>query len=153
MNTMNNEKPINLTLFVGLGAAFWFEGVLFIRFLGEHLFVSGNPWLLGWFIASIPLSWVLVKIGATIGQVEGENLLTATALMTLAAVLLDGVGLTWFQDWYGLGEPEQLLLAAAWLLWGQVWGWRSAIGNHGDRAIVNYGPSETYDRTLRSEYH
>jgi hypothetical protein len=118
MNTMRNEKPINLTLFVSLGAIFWFEGVLFIRFLGGHLFVEGNPWLLGWFVASIPLSWVLVKIGATIGQVEGEKLLAATALMTLAAVLLDGIGLTWFQSWYGLVEPGQLLLAAAWLLWG-----------------------------------
>ncbi len=117
MNTMNNEKPINLALFVGLGAMFWFEGVLFIRFLGEHLFVNGNPWLLGWFVASIPLSWVLVKIGATIGNVEGENLLTATVVITISAAVLDGVGLTWFRQWYGLVEPGQLLLAAAWLLW------------------------------------
>ncbi len=114
----NNQKPLtNLLLFVSLGTAFWVEGLLFIRFLGDRLFINGNPWLLFWFISSIPIAWVLVKIGATIGKVEGEDILTATVLMALTAVLLDGIALTWLQNWYGL-EPTRLLLAAAWLLWG-----------------------------------
>jgi Family of unknown function (DUF5367) len=49
--------------------------------------------------------------------VDGEDILTATVLMAITAVLLDGIALTWFQNWYGLA-PTQLLLAAAWLLWG-----------------------------------
>ncbi|WP_016949119.1 DUF5367 family protein [Anabaena sp. PCC 7108] len=115
---MNNEKPLsNLILFVSLGIIFWFIALLFIRFAGDHLFVNGNPWLILFFILSIPIAWVLVKIGAIIGKVEGEKLLIATVLMSLTALLLDGVALTWFQNWYGL-EPAQLLLAAAWLLWG-----------------------------------
>jgi hypothetical protein len=81
------------------------------------LFIDGNPWLLFLFVSSIPLAWVLIKVSAMIGKVKGENLLTATALMSITAMLLDGIGLTWFQDWYAL-ESTQLLLAAAWLLWG-----------------------------------
>ena len=118
MIRMNNEKPLtNLILFVSLGIAFWLGALLFIRFLGEHLFIDGNLWLLLLFISSIPLAWVLVKAGAIIGKVEGESLLAATALMSLTALLLDGIGLTWFQNWYGLEQPR-LLLASAWLLWG-----------------------------------
>jgi len=114
----NNEKPsTDLILFVSLGAVFWLGAVLFIRFWGEHLFINGNPWLLFLFVSSIPVLWVSVKVSATIGKVEGEDLLKAVALMSVTAMLLDGIALTWFQNWYGL-EQTQLLLAAAWILWG-----------------------------------
>lgn len=115
---MNNEKPLtNLILFASLGTVFWLEALLFIRFWGEHLFTNGNPWLLFLFASSVPIAWILVKISATIGKVEGGDLLTAVALISLTAMLLDGIALTWFQNWYGL-EQTQLLLASAWILWG-----------------------------------
>jgi hypothetical protein len=118
MNTINSEKPLtSMILFVSLGATFWFIFLLLIRFLGGYLFIDGNPWLLFLFVSSIPLAWVLVKGSAMIGKVKGEKLLMATALMSITAMLLDGIGLTWFQAWYAL-EATQLLLAAAWLLWG-----------------------------------
>ena len=114
----NNEKSsTNPILFISLGSIFWAEGVLLIRFWGEQLFFNSNPWLLLWFGLSIPISWVLVKTGATIGKVKGSDILTATVIMSITALLLDGIGLTWFQNWYGT-KPTQLLLAAAWLLWG-----------------------------------
>lgn len=118
-------QSINIILFASIGAGFWLIFLLLIRFWGEYLFIVGldaqnenhNPWLLGLFIVSIPLAWVLLKIGTTIGKVEGERVLTATVVMSLTAMLLDGIALTWFQPWYGL-ESAQLLLVAAWLLWG-----------------------------------
>jgi len=118
MFRMNNEKPLtNLILFVSLGTTFWFVALLFIRFWGDRLFINGNPWLIFLFMSSIPIAWVLVKASAIIGKVEGENVLKATALMSLTGLLLDGIALTWFQNWYGL-EQTRLLLASAWLLWG-----------------------------------
>ena len=111
------EKSFNAISFVTLGVVFWFEALLFIRFGGEHVFVNGNPWLLLLFVISIPIAGILVKIGAVVGKVEGEELLNAVTIMSLTATLLDGVALTWFQGWYGL-TPAGLLLAAAWLLWG-----------------------------------
>ena len=114
----NNDKTLtNPILFIGLGFVFWLEAVLFIRFWGENLFFNGNPWLLPWLGLSIPIAWVLVKTGAVIGKVKGNDILKATVLMSITALLLDGIGLTWFQNWYGIA-PTQLLLAAAWLLWG-----------------------------------
>lgn len=112
------KKPVNAILFAILGAIFWFEALLWIRFGGAALFVNGNPWLLLLlFVASMPIAGVLVKIGAVVGKVNGEDLFSAVAIMALTATLLDGVALTWFQSWYGL-TPAGLLLAAAWLLWG-----------------------------------
>jgi hypothetical protein len=112
-----DRKPFNAISFVILGTVFWLEALLFIRFGGESLFVNGNPWLLLLFVASIPIVWVSVKVSAVVGQVDGEDLFNAVAIMALTATLLDGVALTWFQGWYGLSQGG-LLLAAAWLLWG-----------------------------------
>jgi hypothetical protein len=106
--------PISIAI---LGAVFWFEALLCIRFGGETLFVNGNPWLLLLFAASIPVAGVLVKVSAVVGKIDREDLFSAVAIMVLTATLLDGVALTWFQGWYGL-TPAGLLLAAAWLLWG-----------------------------------
>ncbi len=111
------QTNFNPILFVLLGIVFWFEALLFIRCGGESLFVNGNPWLLLLFVASLPIAWVLIKISTVVGKIDGEDLLTAVAIMALTALLLDGVALTWFQSWYGLA-PTGLLLAAAWLLWG-----------------------------------
>jgi Family of unknown function (DUF5367) len=118
MTQMTQQKTaFNPILFVLLGVVFWFEALLFIRFGGESLFVNGNPLLVLWFVASIPIAWILVKISAIVGKIDGEDLLSAVAIMALTALLLDGIALTWFQDWYGLAQAG-LLLAAAWLLWG-----------------------------------
>ena len=108
---------LNPILFVMLGIVFWFEALLFIRFGGESLFINGNPWLYLLFVAAIPVAWLLIKISAIVGKVDGNNLFSAVAIMVVTATLLDGIALTWCQGWYGLAQTG-LLLAAAWLLWG-----------------------------------
>jgi hypothetical protein len=117
MQMTQAKKTFNPSLFIILGAVFWLEALLFIRFGGESLFVKGNPLLLLLFVACVPIAWILVKIGAVVGKAEGEDLLSAVTIMSLTALLLDGIALTWCQDWYGLAQSG-LLLAAAWLLWG-----------------------------------
>lgn len=109
-------QSIDIILFASIGAGFWLVFVSIIRFWGEYLFIR-NPWLLGLFAVSIPLAWILVKIVTTICNLEGNRVLTATVIISITAMLLDGIALTWFQNWYGL-EPTRLVLAAAWLLWG-----------------------------------
>ena len=116
--SINKElQSRDIILFASIGAGFWLIFLLPIRFWGEYLFIDRNPWLLGLFIISIPLTWVLIKIVTMICNVEGNRVLTATVIMSITAMLLDGIALTWFQGWYGL-EPTKLVLLAAWLLWG-----------------------------------
>jgi Family of unknown function (DUF5367) len=110
-------KIIKPGLFIITGMMLWLEALLFIRWEGATLFVKGNPWLLGLLAACIPIAWALVQLTAIVAKVDGEDLFRAISLMALTALLLDGVGLIWFQNWYGL-EPAGLVLAAASLLWG-----------------------------------
>ncbi|MEB3214315.1 MAG: DUF5367 family protein [Leptolyngbyaceae bacterium] len=104
-------------LFWLLGIVFWFTGVLFIRLGGATLFVDNSPWLLALFALALPVSWLFVKILATVGQVRGADLLNATVVASIAASTIDGIVLTWFPTIYA-PDPAKLLLIAAWLLWG-----------------------------------
>jgi hypothetical protein len=115
--TTQASKTFSPIFFAALGIVFWLEALLCIRWGGLSLFVNDNPWLLLWFIATIPIAWCLVTASAIVSKVSGDDLLTAVVIMALTASSLDGIALTWFQDWYGLAQAE-LLLAAAWLLWG-----------------------------------
>jgi hypothetical protein len=109
------QKPFSTGLFVILGAIFWFEALLFIRFEGTSLFVNGNPFLLLLFVASVPIAWSLVKISEIVTKVQGDDILNAVEIVVITATSLDGIALTWFPSWYDLA-PAGLLLAAAWLL-------------------------------------
>ncbi|MBD1855978.1 MULTISPECIES: DUF5367 family protein [Leptolyngbya] len=115
--TYRDGKLLKTALFVVLGAVFWLEGFLAIRFEGSLLLVKSNFRLLFLFTSALPISWIFVKIGAVVSNTKGQDLLGGVVLMSITALLLDGIGLTWFQSWYGL-ELTQLILAAAWLLWG-----------------------------------
>jgi hypothetical protein len=115
--TTQIHKSFNISLFVLLGTLFWFEALLFIRFEGTSLFVNGNPLLLSLFGATIPISWISVKVSEIVTKVQGDELLNAVAIMVITAASLDGIALTWCPGWYGLA-PAGLSIAAAWLLWG-----------------------------------
>jgi hypothetical protein len=115
--TTQASRTFNPIFFVSLGIVFWLEALLCIRLGGASLFVNGNPWLMFWLVASIPIAWCLVTASAIVTNVRGDDLLTAVVIMALTASSLDGIALTWFPGWYGLA-PAGLLLAAAWLLWG-----------------------------------
>ncbi|NJN88279.1 MAG: DUF5367 family protein [Leptolyngbyaceae cyanobacterium SL_7_1] len=134
---LEEKQPVNLGLFVLLGIAFWFTGVLFIRLGGEALFVNGSPWLLFLFALAIPISWVFVKLSAVVGNVSGAELLSALVIETITATLIDGTVLTWFQSVYS-HEQTTLLLIAAWLLWAGGMG--LAIGYLESLRSVNEQP-------------
>jgi hypothetical protein len=111
------KKSLNVGLFVLLGIIFWFSGVLFVRLGGAVLFVKGDLWLLVLFALALPISWVFVKVTEVIGRVSGLELLRAVVLESIAATIIDGTVLTWFQPIYS-DDRSTLLAIAAWLLWG-----------------------------------
>lgn len=54
---LDSSKMIKskLWLFVSLGAAFWFNVAVIIRFFGRTVFLQGNPILILFFVLAIPL--------------------------------------------------------------------------------------------------
>lgn len=116
LSIADKSFQLNLPLFVFLGAFLWSIGLLFIHFAGAAFFVKNSLWLVGLYLLSIPVAWLLVKGIALAFKLSGVNILIAVVIMCFTASLLDGVALTWFPLLYGLQTPADLL-AAAWLLW------------------------------------
>ena len=59
------------------------------------------------FLATMPLAWGLLRLA--MGRVRGAAVLPTLAVMSLVAMMLDGVA------------PDVMGMAAAWLLWGVAW--------------------------------
>jgi Family of unknown function (DUF5367) len=109
-----------LPLFVAVGVLLWFVAAMMFRILGPSLLIPGSATLLLVFAGSIPLSWVFLKIGVTLGRAQGASILLAAAVMSATAMFLDALALTFFPSLYGL-PTAQLLIVAALLLWGVAW--------------------------------
>lgn len=112
-----SRPPLRLPVFVALGIGFWFLAATMIRVLGPTVFVPGSAALPLVFALSVPIAWVFVRVGTLLGGAREAAVLPAVVVMTSTAMLLDGLAMTFFPALYGLPHA-QLLLGAAWLLWG-----------------------------------
>jgi len=113
---MTKLSQTHLWISIAAGVAFWFSGVLLIRFCAP-IFVPGGPFLLPLFVATLLIAFVSVRIALMLVPVQGDAALRAITIMTVAAVCLDGIALTWMPSLYGL-PTDRLYLGTAWLLWG-----------------------------------
>lgn len=109
-----------LPLFALLGVVLWFVAAMMFRVLGPTFLIPGSAALPLVFAGSIPLAWVFLRIGVTLGRVPGAATLLAAAVMSAVAMALDALALTFFPSLYGL-PTAGLLLVAALLLWGIAW--------------------------------
>lgn len=107
----------NLKLFVALGAAFWFNAALIIRFAGATVFSENNPGMLFFFALAVPLTWVSMYITKLVSKLRFDELLRPVVIMTFTATTLDAVALTYFRQLYS-ESFDVALHGAAWILWG-----------------------------------
>lgn len=110
-------KRANLVLFVALGVVFWFVAALIIRFCGTSVFTENNPYLIGLYALTIPLTVGFLFVAKTVGKLDYADLVEPTVVMTFTAAFLDAVALTWFRALYG-ESFEVALHGAALILWG-----------------------------------
>ena len=99
---------------MALSAMLWGVGVATIRLAAPHgLFAPAFSAVL--FAATVPLAWFTVDLAVRVAGRHTPLLATAT-LVSMPALLLDGVAITWAPGLYG---PAALPLRAeaAWLLW------------------------------------
>jgi hypothetical protein len=98
------------------GILLWFLAAMFIRCAPEGYFEGGllNATL---FVAAVPLSWLTIRATRRVAALGRHQLVAGTAVASAAAMLCDGIALTWIPQIYG-GVSDRLLPAAAWLLWG-----------------------------------
>jgi len=96
-----------------LGVGIWVVGVVSAHLAAPFgMFTAGfAPALL---ITTVLAAWLCVRL---VKRVSGRaNLLEAVALVSMPALSLDGIALTWAPGLYSAVDSEQRQ-AAAWLLW------------------------------------
>lgn len=99
-----------------LGVVAWLLAALFIRCtMGWGFFSPAASVPL--FALTVPGAWTLAWIGKRVGPLLPSQLVPGVAVACAAAMLCDGIALTWTPTLYG-GASANLLPAAAWLLWG-----------------------------------
>ena len=110
-------KNSRILLFAALGAAFWFQAALIIRFCGTTVFTENNPNLILFYLLAIPLTLASLFFTKKISKLPYTDLLKPVAIMTFTATFLDAVALTWFRHLYSQSF-EVALCGSAWILWG-----------------------------------
>ena len=100
-------------LFV-LSVVLWGVGVAFIReAIPFGLFSAAASFAL--LAATLPVAWLTVRLARRVAG-PGTTPFEAVALVSMPALLLDGLALTWAPAAYGPAGTS-LRIPAAWLLW------------------------------------
>lgn len=107
-----------LILLAGWGVVLWLLVALTIRIAPPVLFERG-AWTALLFAGALPNAWLTIWLTRRLFSLSAVQIVPATAIASAAAMLCDGVGLTW-TTLYGPGTKD-LVPAAALLLWGVAW--------------------------------
>lgn len=104
-------------MFAALGVLFGAAAAIFIRLAGFALFHQGGYWLIGLFLATPFAGWILIKTCLAVTGVPEDEALSPVAILCTTSLLLHGIVVSQYSWVYG-ESIEQVLLGAAWLLWG-----------------------------------
>lgn len=109
-------RRVQVAGLVGLGVLFWLMAVLFIRYsLPTGLF--GRPTAPVLFVLTVPAAWILIWTIKRAVALRTDQLVAGVAVASTAALLCDGVAITWMPFLY-TADSAGLLPVAAWLMWG-----------------------------------
>jgi hypothetical protein len=100
---------------LGLGVAFWVSGVVGVHFLAPLGVFSGR-WSWALLVGTGPAAWGTVRLIKRVSGVAGGALPGAVAMVSMPALLLDGVAMTWAPFVY-VGDAAAQRAVGAWLLW------------------------------------
>lgn len=106
-----------VVLSVILGVIFWFIAALTIRFFGESVFSENSNYKILMFILIFPLSYVFIFITQKVADLQKSELLNAVSIVTMTAMFLDGIALTFFRGLYS-DKYEVSHYGAAFILFG-----------------------------------
>ncbi len=112
-NGFSMPQVLRLT---GYGVLLWAAGVLFLRFAASVGWLSGSAQLLVYFLV-IPATVPLLRLVPPVGGVDRSALVPAAALVSLTALLIDGIVIG-YVPWVYASDPDRARACAGALLWG-----------------------------------
>ncbi len=113
-----NNPPLPLqkvAILVALGAVLWFAGMVFLRWAGSVGALTGMGRLVIYAIA-IPITIPLIPLGPKLAALPRDQTLRAVAILSMTALLIDGVVIGYFPQLYS-DDPATARAAAGALLW------------------------------------
>lgn len=111
-NGFSMPQVLRLT---GYGVLLWAAGVLFLRFAASVGWLSGSAQLLVYFLV-IPATVPLLRLVPPVGGVDRSALVPAVALVSLTALLIDGIVIG-YVPWVYASDPDRARACAGALLW------------------------------------
>jgi hypothetical protein len=123
---MEHLNQAQISGLVGLGVIFWGAAALKIRYAG-HIFYANDLRRFSTYILSIPISYIAIRFSEELLSISSKQRLTSTAIMSAAALMLDGIAFMWFPTLYEnptLKQKNPLSsivlsrMGAAWILGG-----------------------------------
>jgi hypothetical protein len=98
------------------GWVFWFAGALICRYVGALGLFDGSARALV-YVALIPGTLPVVLLIRRLARLEDQHVALGIAVVTAAAIMLDGIALAWFPALYGPGTTQAAASGAV-ILWG-----------------------------------
>ena len=105
---------------VALGIALWFIAAMTCKLVASYGLYEGSGMLLLYILVIpgiAPFVWVSLKLT----KIRRDQYFAGVAVMTMAAMLFDGIALTWLPVLYGSAVTDTAA-AGAIILWGAAWG-------------------------------
>jgi hypothetical protein len=99
-----------------MGAVYWFVAAMIVRW-SAAAWVGNTGMTLLVFALIIAATAPALLVGMRVANVGRDRASLAATVMTMAALLLDGVALTWAPSLYG-SDPVVVLGGAASIMWG-----------------------------------
>lgn len=108
--------PHRPVLLIALGAVFWLSAALGLRLLGPVLLADGMVRVLA-YAAAFPLLLGVILVAQRIAGFGRADGFAAVSVITMAALLCDGIAVAWAPWLYGVDDGA-VRLASAYVLWG-----------------------------------
>lgn len=116
IRTFASLSTSQLITLIALGATLWLVAALLLRFLAPFGIYEGTGRFILYFLI-IPGTYPFVLLVRYLAKLAPNQTGIGLAVVTAAAILLDGIALGWFPELYGEGHLNAANAGAA-ILWG-----------------------------------
>ena len=115
-STRAPHRRFSLAALIIMGAVYWFVAALVVRWTAVE-WVGSTAATLVVFALIVVVTPAALWLGMRIARAKRAQAGYAATVMTMVALFLDGIALTWFPSLYGT-DPKVLLGGAASIMFG-----------------------------------
>ncbi|QKS72662.1 DUF5367 family protein [Paenalkalicoccus suaedae] len=113
-NTFTKQQTTGLVI---LGVVFWFTAALMVQFTGDFFFNGEAIRITMAFLLAIPVLLFFLAITIAALRIERNQTFEAVSIMTMVALLLDGLAMAFFRELYH-SSYQVSHYGASWIMWG-----------------------------------